>query len=1000
MKINIYFWLTLCVIFINFNQLSAQQTTPNTNSPYRVSQPTSVNQVPSIASRINDLTPANLIGNNEMLDARYSVRDRKIKVIPGKGSTGDDTLATLQINANKSSGRTPELVFETAVSNSQPTDPAGAVGPNHYIAVTNTAFRIFDKSGNPLTALLPPNPSIFPSSGCCDLTASYDNIADRWVLSFLGSGAQIAVSNGPDPLNDTWTVYNYAQVVDYQKLSVWHDGYYMTDNTSGTFHVFERNEMLAGNTGAQLVSFTVPGWQDPGGFDSPQFLNLSHNAPVTGPATMVYIADDSWGSVTQDDHIKLWSVSVDWANTTSSTVTGPTRLGVDAFGVADGTVTPFNSTFDGGAFSNLTQPNGGIDIDALQWTIMNQAQFRKFTTHNSALFNFVVDTDGSPGELAGVRWYELRQNGDGQPWTIYQEGTYVAPEGKHAWNASMMMDVQGNIGMGYTSMSGPTTPSTIRVGSYYTGQLAASSGSGVMDVAEEVIIAGDANIPGVRYGDYSKIDIDPANDKKFWFVNELMQNGRKNYCGVFQIAPNTNNDVGVTSVDSPTDGDLSTNETVIVTIFNYGQNPASGFNVTYQIDGGSTISEPFTSTLASGASTQFTFSTQADFSVEGQSYEVIACTDLTNDEDNSNDCNTSNITHILSNDLGVTAITAPTNGGLGTTEQISVTIENFGTTTQSGCGISYQIDGGATVTETVSSSIPAGGSVSYTFTQTADLSIAGQSYQIQACTVLTGDQDPSNDCKTSNVLNQVIVCQPLGDCSFGDGITQFQLGNINENNIPCSTGYEDLTSITTDLDRSSGNNLYSGTLQTGWAEEHFSIWIDLNNNGDFTDSGELVLDTFIVPNGGNNTDQPFSITVPTNANLGSHILRVRGYDPDYGGVLNNPCDDLQYGNTVDFSVNIVDSTLSNGDLDISNNSLVVITKPNKQFEISLESDYTKKLTFNLYNTMGQQIVYGTMDRNTSGNHTYNLDMSYASSGIYIVKVGAGDRFSTAKIIVK
>ena len=45
---------------------------------------------------------------------------------------------------------------------------------------------------------------------------------------------------------------------------------------------------------------------------------------------------------------------------------------------------------------------------------MNQAQFRKFPTHNSAVFNFVVDVDGTSSELAGVRWYELRQDGDGR----------------------------------------------------------------------------------------------------------------------------------------------------------------------------------------------------------------------------------------------------------------------------------------------------------------------------------------------------------------------------------------------------------------------------------------------------------------------------------------------------------------------------------------------------------------------------------------------------------
>ena len=1000
MNFNKLFWLISFLLVFNLNQLLAQQNTTTSNRPFRVLQPTSVDQVPSIASRINELTPANLTGNNEMLDARSVVRRRNRTVIPRKGSTGDDALANLQRTANQSPSRMPELVFETAASNSQPTDPAGAVGPNHYIAVTNTAFRIFDKSGIPLTALLPPNPSIFPSSGCCDLTASYDNVADRWVLSFLGNGAQIAVSNGPDPVNDSWTVYNYAQVVDYQKLSVWHDGYYMTDNTSGTFHVFERNEMLAGNAGAQLVSFTVPGWQDPGGFDSPQFLNLSHNANITGPATMIYMADDSWGSVPQADHIKLWSVTMDWVNTSNSLVTGPTRLGVDGFGVADGTVTPFNSTFDGGAFSNLTQPGGGIAIDALQWTIMNQAQFRKFPTYNSALFNFVVDTDGGAGELAGVRWYELRQTGDGQPWTIYQEGTYVAPDGRDAWNASLMMDVQGNIGMGYSSMSGPTTSSTVRVGSYYTGQLVSSSGSGVMDVAEEVIIAGDANIPSFRYGDYSKIDLDPANDKKFWFVNELMQNGRKNYCGVFQIAPNTTNDVGVISIDSPVDGDLSATETITVTIFNFGQNPASGFNVTYQIDGGAIISEPFTGTLASGASTLFTFTTPANFSIEGQTYIVNACTDLTSDEDTTNDCTSSNITHQNSNDLGVTAITAPINGGLSASETVTVTIENFGTSAQSGFNVSYQIDGGTPITENVATSIPAGGSITYSFTQTADLSTSGQTYTIQACTNLTGDQDITNDCASSNVLNQLIVCEPTSDCSFGDGITVFSLGTINVASVPCTSGYEDLTSNTTDLDRSSGNNIHSGIFQTGWTEQHFSMWIDFNNNGDFNDVGELVLDTQIVVNGDDDIDQAFSITIPTNSNLGSHLMRVRGTDPFASGVLNDPCDDLQFGRTVDFTVNVVDSTLSTDDFDLNASTLNVITKPNKQFEISLDTTFTKDLSFNLYNILGQQIVYDVMDQDIYGKYSYDLDMSYASSGVYIVKVGRGNTFSSVKILVE
>ena len=743
-------WLFAICLFLASQSFYAQQIASKTEKPKYIGTPTKVEKVPSIASRVTLVRPE-LAGTKEMNDGRAS---KNKEIIIGKGSNGSDALAEAPHRLkNTIDTKEPLLVFETGASSSQPTDPAGAVGPNHYISVLNTAFQIFDKEGNSLTAgLVSPNPTIFPSGGCCDLTVSYDNAADRWVMSFLGGGAQLAISDGPDPVNDGWTVYTYGSVNDYQKVSVWHDGYYMTDNLSGTFHVFERAEMLAGNIGAQMVSFTVPGWQDPGGFDSPQFLNLSHDTAITGPAFMVYFADDGWGNVSQDDHIKLWDVTMDWANASGSTVTGPTNLGIDASGNADGSVTSFNSTFDGGSFVNLDQPSGGSSIDALQWTVMNQAQFRKFDSHNSALFNFVVDVDGSSVEQAGVRWYELRQSGDGQPWTIYQEGTYTAPDNRHAWNASLSMDIQGNIGMGYTGMSSAnSTDSDIRVGSYYTGRFAGDD-LGVMTVEEGTIIAGDSNIPGTRYGDYSKIDIDPDGDKKFWFVNEVMSGGRKNVAGVFQLAPNTTNDVGVVSIDTPTTGMLTDNETITVTVFNFGEATASGFDVTYQIDGGTIISEPFGRSLASQTAEQYIFSAKADLSIEGQTYTINACTDYDIDEDNSNDCASSDVLHEFANDIGIVGFTAPETGTFLSDETVSVTIKNFGTQDQTGFDINYIIDGGTPVVETVGVTLPAGESTSYSFTQTADLSELG-TYNFSSSSLLAGDSNTTNDTALTTVVN-------------------------------------------------------------------------------------------------------------------------------------------------------------------------------------------------------------------------------------------------------
>ncbi len=484
----------------------------------------SVEYVTSMTSRPQDLIPS----DNSFKEAKDK-RSLANQIVVGKDKQTQDDYYVRNRHEMEQSIRMapPSVVFDGYASNSQPTDPSLAIGPNHVFVVYNTGFTIYDKSGNQLLGQTAPNPAIFPSGGCCDLTVSYDNAADRWVLTFLGNGAQIAVSDGPNPLTAGWFVYNISSISDYQKLSVWSDGYYITDNTGSSNRVWalERSAMLAGSPSAQIIGFNLPGIVT-SGFYSPQALNVTdNNTPAAGGATIVYMQDDAWNGVS-NDHIKLWTIDVDWNNPGNSTVSAAQEI----------STTPFIGVFDNGSFSNLKQPGSGrpIRIDALQATIMNQAQFRKFGSHNSAVFNFVVDTDAGNGKRAGVRWYEFRQSGDNQPWSLYQEGTYTAPDNRHAWNASLAMDAQGNIGMGYTSMSGPDTPSTVYVSSYFTGRLSGDP-LGTMTVAEELIANGNAKIPGTRYGDYSKIDVDPSDDQTFWFINEYMNNGRKGVVGAFQI---------------------------------------------------------------------------------------------------------------------------------------------------------------------------------------------------------------------------------------------------------------------------------------------------------------------------------------------------------------------------------------------------------------------------------------------------------------------------------
>jgi hypothetical protein len=69
------------------------------------------------------------------------------------------------------------------------------------------------------------------------------------------------------------------------------------------------------------------------------------------------------------------------------------------------------------------------------------------------------------------------------------------------------------------------------------------------------------------------------------------------------------------------------------------------------------------------------------------------------------------------------------------------------------------------------------------------------------------------------------------------------------------------------------------------------------------------------------------------------------------------------------------------------------------FEISLEqSEYTEPLTFTVFDISGKRLVYHKV-KNKNGKYTYDLDMSYAAAGIYLVRLGNNQFGKVKKIIV-
>jgi hypothetical protein len=872
--------------------------------------------VSSISDQINEGTFIYAEESNGPEQERKDKKLRLNKAVVGKGlPLGDDPLLYNQDNAILKNANELSLIFETMTSsNSCPSDPTGAVGPNHYLAAWNSAYQIYDKSGINLTPASSLS-SLFGPDNFGDPVVLYDAQIDRFVITSMGqSSIQLAMSETSDPVNGGWYVYSSASsggvfettgLPDYPHYAIWSDGYYVSVNANANdFYVLERDKIIDGDPTASIQAGTAPSLYT-GGLASPHFLSVTGDShPVDGNATMVYFQDDSWGGVSQD-HLKLWTVNVDWNNSNNSTISNPSQINT----------TSFNSVFDGGSFQNLTLPNG-YDIDACQGIVMQLAQYRKFPSYNSAVFNFTIDVDGSTAKRAGIRWYELRQTDDGEPWTIYQEGTYTAPGNANAFVGSMAMDSQGNIGMGYTSMS-TSAPISIN----YTGRYA-SDPLNQMTISEENIATSTSNPNscGGRYADYAQLSVDPEDDKTFWFVSEYFSPTRKDIVGVFKIAPNFANDIGVVSIDSPSSGTLTSEENISVSIFNYGEDSASNFDITYQLDSGDLITETYTGSIASNETGEFTFSTTVDLSVVGTLYQICAYTSLSGDEDSSNDNFCGEIEHLNSNDLGISAISSPISGtGLSSTELVTVEITNYGGADQSDFEVSYEVNDEIT-TEIVPGPVPAGGSIDYIFTQSLDLSTPG-GYLITAYT--SNDSDNSNNSFSYNVSNYAETCTPVATAGCNlDGIKQFILNTINvdDGDIGCNSenssgaqGYADRRDLFTDLSRSDGENVYSIQAMQLWSsetsppfspgDEGFAAWIDFNDNGIF-ESSELLIDSSFQTSG---TLEDFALTIPTSAELGSHTLRVKAIDITAGDNLTNPCDNFSYGEVHDYTVNIVET---------------------------------------------------------------------------------------------
>jgi len=280
-------------------------------------------------------------------------------------------------------------------------------------------------------------------------------------------------------------------------------------------------------------------------------------------------------------------------------------------------------------------------------------------------------------------------------------------------------------------------------------------------------------------------------------------------------------------------------------------------------------------------------------------------------------------------------------------------------------------DGPFTISATASSGLP----VTFTVTNgpatisgnTITLNGMAGAVTVRATQVGNGNWNaalPVFQSFTVSSANASGYCISLGDAPWQAWISNVRFGDLNKNSG--KNRYGDFTSLSATINRGFATAI---SLQPTFSYNHwdmyFRVWIDYNQDGDFTDNGERVFSS-IVTAGANGTTLPpatGNITVPNTALTGSSRMRVSMQRGSYAG----PCETFDDGEVEDYTINIT----SGG------NGLVV--DPDAAILFLSTVRLNGGIQINWVTNTEQQNDYFEIERSADGVDFENLKTVYSSS---------------------
>ncbi|OXB06509.1 M4 family metallopeptidase [Flavobacterium pectinovorum] len=283
-----------------------------------------------------------------------------------------------------------------------------------------------------------------------------------------------------------------------------------------------------------------------------------------------------------------------------------------------------------------------------------------------------------------------------------------------------------------------------------------------------------------------------------------------------------------------------------------------------------------------------------------------------------------------------------------------------------------------------------GSSATTSYTVTGLTASTAYTFSVKAKDAAGNVSASSSTVNVTTTTAGITYCASQGNSTADERISKVVFGTIN-NTSTGTTGYENYTAISTNAARGTA---YTITITPVWTSttynEGYAVFIDYNQDGDFSDSGETVW----TKAASKTTPVTGSITIPATATLGTTRLRV---SMKYNAIPTS-CEAFSYGQVEDYSINItasgavVEESITGIAETVETARFALYPNP-VESELNISISESNGYTYRITNTLGQQLSSGELYGNP-------IDVSKLATGIYLIELNNGSKKIVKKFAKK